>query len=98
MLITISDFYIFQANYSKAIPYLKAILGKNPYSEEIHRKLLHAYVYMEYYDSFKKHYKNISNVFKHELGVELSNINKELFKSSIQGKSEITIDNKEDEG
>lgn len=94
MLITISDFYIIQGNYSKAIPYLKAILGKNPYSEEIHRKLLHAYVYMEDYTSFKEHYKNISNVFKRELGVELSNITKELFKNSIQGKSEITIDDK----
>ncbi|MBF8984235.1 response regulator [Lutibacter sp. B2] len=75
----ISDFYMIEGKYSEAISYLKAILEKNPYIEEIHAILLRAYVNIEDYTSFKEHYKKISNDFKRELGVELSDVTKELY-------------------
>lgn len=84
MLMKISDFYIGKRKYSKVVPYLEAILEKDPYIEEIHRKLLNAYINIEDYTNYKKHYKNIANDFKRELGVELSNMTKELYKNGIK--------------
>lgn len=84
MLMKISDFYIGEGKYNKVIPYLEAILEKDPYIEEIHRKLLNAYINIEDYTNYKKHYKNIANDFKRELGVELSDMTKELYKNGIK--------------
>lgn len=83
MLTDISEFYISESKYIKGILYLKLILEKEPYDEGIHRKLLDAYANIKDYDSLKEHYKNLSNDFKDELGIELSSTTKEMYKNFI---------------
>lgn len=81
MIKKISDFYMIEKKYSEAIPYLKAILEKNPYNEEIHVTLLCAYINIEDYTSFKAHYEKMSNDFNLELGIDLSAVTKELYEN-----------------
>lgn len=83
MLTDISEFYISEGKYTRGILYLKLILEKEPYDEEIHRKLLDAYTNIKDYDSFKEHYKNLSSSFKDELGVELSNRTKVMYENLL---------------
>ncbi|MCT4543878.1 MAG: response regulator [Vallitalea sp.] len=83
MLMKISDFYIGEDKYSEAIIYLKLIIDKEPYIEDIHRKLLEVYANMEDYINFEKHYRNMTNDFKQELGIELSDMTKELYRNGI---------------
>ncbi|MCT4507874.1 MAG: response regulator [Tepidibacter sp.] len=83
MLGKISDFYMLEGKYSEAIFYLKEILKKNPYSEEIHAILLRAYINLEDYTSLKKHYKNMSKDFKRELGVGPSDVIKRIYENCI---------------
>lgn len=80
LLLKIADFYMSKGKYSTSIPYLKAMLEKNPYIEDVHRKLLYAYASIKDDMSFKEHYKSMSNSFKGELNTGLSNITKELYK------------------
>jgi LuxR family maltose regulon positive regulatory protein len=80
----ISNYYIDQGSSDDAITYLKKITEFNPYDEKNHRKLLTAYINSGDLVSCKKHYKNIENEFKVELGEELSLKTKEIY-SSIQG-------------
>lgn len=82
LLMKVSDLYMSEGKYRDAIVYLKEILVKEPYIEEIHRKLLKGYIKIQDYINFKEHYKYISNDFKEELGLELSDVTKELY---IQG-------------
>jgi two-component SAPR family response regulator len=84
MLMKISDFYICEGKYSEAIIYLKLIIDKEPYIEDIHRKLLEVYANMEDYINLEKHYRNIFNDFKQELGIELSDMTKELYRKVLE--------------
>jgi len=85
MLTDISEFYVSEGKYTRGILYLKLILEKEPYDEEIHRKLLNVYASIKDYDSFKEHYKDLYNSFKDELGVELSNRTKEMYENLFVG-------------
>jgi two-component SAPR family response regulator len=79
----ISDFYIVEGKYREAIDYLKGIVEKNPYIEEIHATLMNVYAKIEDYTSLKEHYKKVSNDFKGELGIELSDATKKLYKNFV---------------
>lgn len=83
ILIKISDFYINEGKNVEAIYYLKKILEKDPYIEEVHQKLMNIYINIGDYINFKKHYKTVYNNFKLELDVELSDKMKELYKEGI---------------
>ncbi|MCT4595979.1 MAG: response regulator [Anaeromicrobium sp.] len=87
----ISDFYMGEGKYSEAIPYLKGILKRDPYIEEIHEKLLRIYVNIKDYTNFKEHYKSISKDFKRELGIDLSAATKELYENYIYEIEKIKV-------
>jgi two-component SAPR family response regulator len=84
MLMKISDFYMCEGKYSKAIYYLKKMLEEEPYIENIHRQIFNAYINIGDYNNLKKHYNNIYNNFKQELGVELTDMTKEVYNNGIK--------------
>lgn len=78
-----ANFYMKQKKYNKTIEYLKKILEKEPFIEEIHKNLLKVYIYMEDYKAFDHHHKQMIDSYKHELGIALNISKKELYDNYI---------------
>jgi two-component SAPR family response regulator len=68
----ISKYYTVQRQYNQAIIYLRKILDKNYYIEEVHKCLLDIYKNTGDNILFHDHYREMKKIFNDELGVELS--------------------------
>lgn len=68
----ISRYYINQYKYNEAIFYLKKILEKDYYIEEVHKMILSIYSNLHDYVSYRQHYEEANQIFSEELGIYLN--------------------------
>ena len=66
----IAKYYIMQDQHNQAILYLKKILEKDYYIEEVHRMILEVYKNIADKASFDEHNGEVKKIFNDELGVE----------------------------
>lgn len=74
------DFYIERQHYDKAITIMKRVLEMSPLEEHLHETLLNLYIMTDDRISFVKHYNFVKELFNAELGIELSDKLKIMYK------------------
>lgn len=77
---TMVEYYIKNKDYDNAVTIIKKAIKISPLEEDLHESLFNLYILINDRISFVKHYNYLKDLFKEELGIELGNRIKLMYK------------------